>query len=193
MTKTVKKIMILGIVTLFFLLFSLSACGYPIDKFDSLEEMQAVLPKDMYYFDFEQEGIKEAGKFEATKVDKDSGYFRYSVWYDVEYEIGGQKQERKLGVIATDVTRPMSFGYKQTMPFSSNLASTIEPMEIIVIKSGLLFDENKNTLFLDLVIKDHNFFYYFILEGVPVSLVEEEVETFLSMWSFAITNKHQIS
>jgi|GEM_PF-2728531 len=198
MKKLLAQLVVFG--TTMIMLISFTACGYPVDKFKSLEELQAVFPKDVYYFDFEQEGIKEAGRFEATKMELKDGdylYFRYSIWYDIEYTINGQKQERKLRVAATDATLPMSFGYKSTEAFRSKLNqmynSWFGTIEIGGIggRTGLIFDENQKALLFSVREVDGYYCYYFALEGVVANFVEEEVGIFLSICKFAIEGKYK--
>lgn len=101
MTKKLIKLIIASI-----LLFSLTACGHPVDSFTSLEEMQMALPADFYYFDFNQEGINETGKFEATKKKQNDGsykYIQYFIWYDVEYMIDGLLVSRSMQVVGVEV------------------------------------------------------------------------------------------
>jgi len=200
MKKLVAQLTVLG--TAVIMLISFTACGYPIDKFKSLEEMQAVFPKDVYYFDFEQEGIKEAGKFEAERTthkrsDGSYNYIRYSIWYDVKYTIDGQKQERKLRVVAAEKRYPMSSIGKNTETYRPTINKifdywhdTVDIEEFSF--SGVAFDENKKVLSLS-ASSGYYFYYFFLEEGVQADFIKQELESFLSICEFAIDNRYQIT
>jgi hypothetical protein len=185
----IKKLIICGILAI--MVFSLTACGHPVDSFTSLEEMQAVMPANFYYFHFNQEGITETGKFEATKKKQNDGsykYIQYFIWYDIEYMIDGQLVSRNMQVVGVDVRHTITFIAKSSTPFEPRP----DLSEIDAGWRGLGYSSKDNRLLLTIDIKDEEGnWYYFVLDGVQNASVAEEAEAFVEICEIAINNRYK--
>ena len=189
----IKKIIICGVLAI--TVFSLVACGFTVEEFNSLSEMQIVMPNDIYYFDFDQEGIKEIGRYQTTNKKNNDGsydYIRYSVQYDVEFIIEGQKQKRDLKVVGTRDTHTITFIGKD--------ATSLDPLpdlsEIEAI-CRIGYSEKDGRLLLTFSFESTEekakvgYYYYFVLDGVQKIQITDEIESFITICKHAIANKYQ--
>ena len=158
-----KKIIMFGIA--FIMLFSFTACGGTTVRFNSLEELQAAMPADFYYFALDSEIFGEAKEFSAMKnslstYDRNGNHFyRYSICWDVKNP--DNSQEYRLNVIGTHYRQPQITGKNY-----------------------------RNTVTIH-VINIDGYFYYFILQGKETVLNETVMEYFRNIIESAIETKYK--
>lgn len=176
-------------VMIVFILFSLSACGYTTNKFESLDKIQEVLSADFYYFNLDTEVFGEAKEFSATQnsmSDFDgTHYFSYSILYDIENVDSGQTYRFKI--VGTHTRKPFKI-----------LAPKIDSIIIDKIQISLRHDDNsqrgfelsqKGDFLAEFTLDEY--FYCYVLSGSKYPLDKTELDYFKYICELAILNRYK--
>ena len=187
----------LAVVILFMTGIGLTGCNvWESYEFSSLEELQAALPDDFYFFEFENIDFSENGEFFGMKkiqssIPKEDWQFnRYEIYFNTVNPDNGQ--EHRFEITATFHMYPRSF-----------VGKIYEYRTIDDLFCKLNYNDKKNELLLTFGIGSggvERYFYYFImstseniLNEAEDTLNEKEVEYFLSICIPAIESRYKIN
>jgi hypothetical protein len=164
-----KKFLLFGLFVV--IVLSLAGCGNKTINFDTLEDMQASLPDDFYFFDFDSEIFSEAKEISVIEWKRDTHngkpFYRYSIWYDiVNYD---NDQEYRINIVGTHVIKPITITDQN-------------------INTGTHRIHNFVVIYIAEI---EEYYYYFILQGSEHTPEETEIEYFRTLVKTITATKHK--